>query len=185
MADTNQETQPRKRLWMQRRFWLAGGAALAFVVLLAAVAPRASAYRALAGCGFGPGRHALAAQVLNDPQAAKEHVGTAVEWALRGVDATPDQTRKARLITDRLIDQLAPEIGKHKGLHEALVRELAKPEIDREALEKLRRQEIALADAASRQAVAAVADLGDVLTPEQRGDLAAFVHRMHGGGPAQ
>jgi protein CpxP len=184
MADTTQEMQPRKRLWMQRRFWLAGGAVLAGLVLVAALAPRASAYRALGGCGFGPGRHALGAQVLKDPEAAKQHVGTAVDWALRGVDATPDQKEKARQITDRFIDQLAPEVQKHKDLHQAMVRELAKPEIDRNALEKLRQQEIALADAASKQAVSAIADLGDVLTPEQRSELVAFVHRMHGEGPA-
>jgi protein CpxP len=184
MADTNQEMQPPKRLWMQRRFWLAGGAILAGLVVLAALAPRASAYRALGGCGFGRGRHALGAQVLQDPEAAKQHVGTALEWALRGVDASAEQKDKARQIADRFIDQLAPEIQKHKEVHEALVRELAKPEIDRNALEKLREQQIALADAASKQAVAAIADLGDVLTPEQRSELVAFVHRMHGEGPA-
>ena len=79
MPDTNQGTEGGKRLWMQRRFWLAGGAILAGLVVLAAVAPRASAYRACAGHGFGPGRHAFGAQVLKDPEAAKQHVGTAVE----------------------------------------------------------------------------------------------------------
>ncbi len=184
MADTNQGTDTRKPLWMQRRFWLAGGAILAGLVVLAAVAPRASAYRAFAGHGFGPGRHAFGAQVLRDPEAAKQHVGTAVEWALRGVNATEDQKEKARQITDRLIDQLAPEIQKHKDFREAMARELAKPEIDRAALERLRQQEIALADTASKQAVTAIADLGEVLTPDQRTELVAFVHRMHGGGAA-
>jgi len=183
MADTNQETPqapPRTRLWMQRRFWLAGGAILAGFVVIAALAPRVSAYRAMAGCGFGAGRHAFGAQVLRDPEAAKQHVGMAVEWALRGVSATDDQKQRARQITDRFIDQLAPEIQQHKDLHQALARELAKPEIDRAALERLRQQEIALADAASKQAVTAIGDLGEVLTPEQRSELVAFVHRFHG-----
>jgi periplasmic protein CpxP/Spy len=184
MADTNQETEKGKPLWMQRRFWLAGGAILAGLVVLAAVAPRASAYRAMGGCGFGHGRHAFGAQVLKDPEAAKQHVGMAVEWALRGVDATEDQKQKARQITDRFIDQLAPEIQRHRDFHQALVRELAKPEIDRAALERLRQQEIALADTASKQALTAVADLGEVLTPEQRSELVAFVHRFHGEGVA-
>jgi Spy/CpxP family protein refolding chaperone len=167
---------------MQRRFWLAGGAILAALVVLAAIAPRASAYRAFAGRGFGPGRHALGAQVPKDAEAAKQHVGMAVEWALRGVDATEDQKQKARQITDRLIDQLAPEIQEHRDFREAMARELARPEIDRGALERLRKQEIALADTASKQAVAAIADLGEVLTPEQRSELVAFVHRLHGEG---
>jgi len=182
MADTNQGTETRKPLWMQRRFWLAGGAILAGLVVLAALAPRASAYRAMAGCGFGSARHAFGGQMLKDPQAAKQHVGMAVEFALRGVDASEDQKHKARQITDRLIDQLAPEIQKHRDFHQALARELAKPEIDRAALERLRQQEIALADAASKQAVTAIADLGEVLTPEQRSELVAFAHRFHGEG---
>ena len=49
-----------------------------------------------------------------------------------------------------------------------------------QALERLRQQEIALADAASKQAVTAIGDLGEVLTPEQRSELVAFVHRFHG-----
>jgi periplasmic protein CpxP/Spy len=101
---------------------------------------------------------------------------------LRGVSATDEQKQQARRITDRLIDDLAPSIEKHRGFREALARELAKPEIDRAALERLRQQEIALADAASKQAVAAIADLGEVLTPEQRAELVAFAHRLHGEG---
>ncbi len=184
MGDTNQEMEKGQPLWMQRRFWLAGGAILVGVVVLAAVAPRAAAYRALSGCGFGAGRHGFRAQALKDPEAARQHVGMAVEWALRGVDATEDQKQKARQITDRLIDELAPEIEAHREHHQAMVRELAKPQIDRDALEKLRQQEIALADAASKQAVTAIADLGDVLTPEQRSELIAFAHRFHGEGAA-
>ena len=181
MPDTNQGTQAGGTpLWRRRRFWLAGGGVLAGLAALAAVAPRASAYRALAGHGFfGRGRHGFGAQVLKDPVAAKEHAGMAVEWVLRGVDATEEQKQQARRITDRLIDELSPSIEKHRGFREAMARELAKPEIDREALERLRQEELALADAASKRLVAAIADLGDVLTPEQRAELVAFAHRFH------
>lgn len=182
MPDTNQGTVAGGTpLWRRRRFWLAGGGILAGLAALAAVAPRASAYRALTGHGFGGhGRHGFGAQVLKDPAAAKQHAGMAVEWVLRGVDATEEQKQHARHITDRLIDDLAPSIEKHRGFREAMARELAKPEIDREALEKLRQEELALADAASKRLVAAIADLGEVLTPEQRSELVAFAHRFHG-----
>jgi Spy/CpxP family protein refolding chaperone len=181
MPETDQGTEAGGTpLWRRRRFWLAGGGILTGLAALAAVAPRASAYRAFAGRGFsGPGRHAFGASILKDPAAAKEHAGVAVEWALRGVNATDEQKQQARRITDRLIDDLAPSIEKHRGFREAMARELAKPEIDRGALERLRRDEIALADEASKRAVAAIADLGEVLTPEQRAELVAFVHRFH------
>jgi Spy/CpxP family protein refolding chaperone len=184
MPDTNQGTQAGGTpLWRRRRFWLAGGGILTGLAALAAVAPRASAYRILAGHGFGGhGRHGFGAQILNDPAAAKQHAGMAVEWALRGVNGTEEQKQQARRITDRLIDELGPSLEKHRGFREAMARELAKPEIDREALERLRQEEIAFADTASKRAVAAIADLGEVLTPEQRADLVAFAHRFHGEG---
>jgi Spy/CpxP family protein refolding chaperone len=181
MPDTNQGTEAGGTpLWLTRRFWLAAAAIVAALTLLAAVAPRASAYRAfVGGHGFGHSRHGFGAGVMKDPAAAKEHAGMAVEWVLRGVDATEEQKQQARRITDRLIDELSPSIEKHRGFREAMARELVKPEIDREALEKLRQEELALADAASKRLVAAIADLGDVLTPEQRAELVAFAHRFH------
>jgi Spy/CpxP family protein refolding chaperone len=184
MPDTNQGTEAGGTpLWRRRRFWLAGGGILTGLAALAAVAPRASAYRALAGHGFGGhGRHGFGAQILTDPAAAKQHAGMAVEWALRGVDATEEQKQQARRITDRLIDELSPVVEKHRQHREAIAREFAKPVVDREAIEGLRKEEIALADQASKAAVTSIADLAEVLTPEQRAELVAFVHRFHGEG---
>jgi len=190
MPDTNQGTEAGgTAFWRRRRFWLAGGGVLAGLAALAAVAPRASAYRALAGHGFvahgfgGHGRHAFGAHMMKDPAAAKQHAGMVVEWVLRGVDATDEQTQQAKRITDRLIDQLGPVVEKHREHREAMAGELAKPEIDREALERLRKEEIALADQVSKLAVASIADLGEVLTPEQRAELITFAHRFHAEGP--
>ena len=121
--------------------------------------------------------------MLKDPAAAKRHAGMAVEWVLRGVDATEEQKQQAKRITDRLVDQLGPVVEKHLGFRESMARELAKPEIDREALERLRREEIALADQASKLAVGSIADLGEVLTAEQRAELIGFAHRFHAEGP--
>lgn len=186
MPETNQGTEAAgTRFWRRRRFWLAGGGILTGLAALAALAPRASAYRAFAGHGFGGGhgRHAFGAQMLKDPATAKRHAGMAVEWALRGVDATEEQQQQAKRITDRLVDELGPVVEKHRGFRESMARELAKPEIDREALERLRREEIALADLASKLAVISIADLGEVLTAEQRAELIRFAHRFHAEGP--
>ena len=103
MPDTNQGTDVGGTpLWRRRRFWLAGGGILAGLAALAALAPRASAYRALTGHGFGGhGRDAFGAQVLKDPAAAKQHAGMAVEWVLRGVNATDEQKQQAKRISDR------------------------------------------------------------------------------------
>jgi Spy/CpxP family protein refolding chaperone len=183
MPDTNQAPNTGGRpFWSRRRFWVGGGI-LAGLAALVAVTPRAFA-RGFAGHGFGGhGRHAFGARLMEDPAGAKQHAGMAVEWVLRGVDATEEQKQQAKGITDRLIDQLGPLAEKHREHREAMARELAKPEIDRAALERLRREEIALADEASKLAVASIADLGDVLTPEQRAELIRFAHRFHAEGP--
>lgn len=183
MPETNQGTEDGgTRFWQRRRFWIGGGV-LAGLAALASVTPRVWA-RGFTGHGFGGhGRHAFGSKMLEDPAAAKRHAGMAVEWVLRGVDATDEQKQQAKRITDRLIDEVGPVVGKHREHREAMARELAKPEIDREALERLRREEMALADQASKLAVASIADLGEVLTAEQRAELIAFVHRLHAEGP--
>ncbi len=182
MADTNQGAQGSGTpLWKRRSFWLGGGV-LAGLAALVTLAPRAWALHGMGGAGFGRhGRHGFGAQILKDPVAAKQHAGMAVEWVLRGVDATDEQKQQAKRIAERLVDELGPLAGTHREHHEAMARELAKPEIDREALERLRRQELTLADQASKLAVDSFADLADVLTQQQRQELIDFAHRFHGG----
>jgi len=175
MTETNQETTTSQRpFWTRRSIWLGGGA-LAGLAALAASVPLVRAH------GFGGhGRHRFGAQILEDPDAAKRHAALAVEWALRGVDASDEQMQRAKAITDRLVDELAPIAAKHREHRKQIHSTLEGGEIDRAALEQLRQKEIALADQASKLAVGAVADLGDVLTPQQRQDLIAFAHKFHG-----
>jgi len=187
MSETSQGTGTSGRpLWSRRWFWMGGGL-LAGAAALVSFAPRAWAFRAMHGGGFGGhglgGRHAFAVQLLKDPERAKEHVATAAEFVLRGVNASDEQKQKARQVTDRLVDQLGPLAERHRSLHEALVKEFAKPQIDRAAIEKLRQQGMGLADEASKTALVGIEDLGDVLTAEQRADLLEFAHRFHGEGP--
>ncbi len=170
-----------RRFWSRRWFWVSGGV-LAALAALAAVTPRAWAFR---GAAYGPhGGHRFGAQMLHDPAAAKQHAGMALEFMLRGLGGSEEQKQQARKIADRLIDELAPVAETHRQHREAIARELAKPQIDRAALEQLRREEIALADQASKTLLAGVADLAEVLTPEQRAELIQLVHRFHGEEPA-
>ncbi len=180
MSETNQVTGGATRaLWRRRWLWTGGGVLAALALLLVFAAPRARAFQAFGGGFRGGHGHGFGARLLSDPAAVKQHAGLAVEFVLRGVNGTDEQRQRARQITDRLIDQLGPLAQQHRQIHDAAMAELAKPQIDRQALEKLRREMIGLADQASKAVVSAVADLGDVLTPEQRSQLLEFARRFH------
>jgi Spy/CpxP family protein refolding chaperone len=91
---------------------------------------------------------------------------------LRIVDATPDQKARVHEIIEATIKDIAPL---HPGFGE--VREqarsiLAAPQIDRNALETLRANHLAEMDQLSKRITQAIADVAEVLTPQQRQKLA-------------
>ena len=174
MSETK-PTEERRPFWRRRNIWIV---TLAMGVLGAgAVAvPAAMAFRAFGGHGGGF-RHGMA----HDPVKAKEHAAFAVEWAFRAVDATEEQKADGRVVVERVVDQLIPLGERHRVQREALVHEMGKPQIDRLALERLREEGLALADEASRIGLEGVADLAEVLSPEQRVELLQLAHRFHRG----
>jgi len=56
---------------------------------------------------------------------------------------------------------------------------LSQQNIDRAALETLRTEQLKLAEQASQRLTQALADVADVLTPEQRQRLAERINRWH------
>ena len=55
---------------------------------------------------------------------------------------------------------------------------LAEPTVDRAAIEALRAEQVARADAASKRLARALGDAAEVLTPEQRKQLAERIEEM-------
>ena len=80
---------------------------------------------------------------------------------------------------DGTCEALAPLAERHRANREAWVAALAGPSVDRASLERLRQEELALAEAASQQLVTALADVSEALTPEQRAKLVALGRRFH------
>ena len=156
-------------------YGLLGGGALA---ALLAARPIAAAIEGRSGwggmhrmCGGHRGFHAM------NPAAAKEHLEVATKWALRDIDASEEQQERVSAIAAGAVDDLFRLRARHKENREAFHDQLEGAVIDRAALEQLRQSEIALADEASKRLVQALADVGDVLTPEQR---QALMKRFHG-----
>jgi protein CpxP len=84
------------------------------------------------------------------------------------IDATTEQQDKLRTIVHAAVKDLLPVREKVLAARASARDLLTQQTIDRAAIEKLRADQIAIHDAASRRLVQAVADAAEALTPEQR-----------------
>lgn len=128
--------------------------------------------------GFMGHRHFMHGSGPIDPAQAREHVQMGVRWALKYVDATPEQEEQIRGIALSAVDDLLPLRAQHLANREAVHAALSGGTIDRAGLEKARVSELKLADQASARLLKAVADAAETLTPEQRAQLHDAVSRF-------
>lgn len=175
MHDSNEKQRVSR--WPRRHgVWfgaLVGGVAGA----LAAGALVGAASASAAGWMSHRGQHGWRAGG-SDPEAVRERAEFAVSFVMNRIEASDEQQAEARAIVLRAIDDLLPLGQHHQGHNEALMEELTKPTIDRVALERIRQSGLEMADEASGRLVDSLADLGDVLTQEQRVELAERLRRF-------
>ena len=177
--DTNQTRTSPRRPW--RRIAIAARAGS----LGAGVGMAALAHGGGFGGGFGPGGRHMDRGGQTDPDAMKRRIDASVRWMLADVNATDAQREKIAAIVEATRKEMAPLREKHREARRAVMDLLAKPTVDRAAIEAIRAQEIQSADAMSRRFVQSLADVAEVLTPEQRAQLAEKMkqrrgHRGHG-----
>ena len=136
-----------------------------------------------AGCGSKHGRHwghrGHHGHDLSDPQAAREHAEEAAEWMLGKVDATDDQEEEVKAIVSAAVDDFADLAEQHQSQRDAFKMAFSQPIIDRGELERLRQNEMQLADTASSRLVEMLVDVAEVLTVGQRGELMEYAQRFH------
>jgi Spy/CpxP family protein refolding chaperone len=164
MTDPKRPQAVRPR---DRRFPLARAALLTIVIL---------AIAAVAGArGMWRGHH-------DDPDLARDHAAFMVERLLSRVDATPEQVTQVQSIVDDTLGDLFELREAGDWSPHDLAEVLTAEEIDRPALEALRRQKLAAIDTASMRIVTSLADISEVLTPAQREAVAQRLaeHREHG-----
>jgi periplasmic protein CpxP/Spy len=103
-----------------------------------------------------------------DPAQAQDRADRAVRHLAVEIDASNEQQEQLRIIVKDLVRDLLPMrerawLARQRGL--AL---LTQATVDRAAIESLRAEQLALADAASKRLAQALGDAAEVLTPEQR-----------------
>ena len=116
---------------------------------------------------------------VDSPEEAQERARTAAKWMLRKIDATDDQQQRIQAIVDESVQQLYPLREKHRLHHAQLLDAMSRPTVDRAEIERLRKAEIEIADAASDWMVDAALDMFEVLTPEQRTEMLDHMRERH------
>lgn len=96
------------------------------------------------------------------------------------VDATAEQKAKLTEIATAAAKDLQPLREKAREARKQAMELLAAPAVDRNAIERLRSEQMQAADAASKRLTQALADVAEVLTPEQRKQLAERMQKRRG-----
>ncbi len=147
---TDMTQKPRYRRW-----WIAGGIALGLVVAVGAVS------FALHGHGHSIERFAE----------------KRIDRMLDKVDASDSQRAEIAGIVQEAVADMKELRGLFRETRQALITTFGEETVDRQALEELRLERLETMDQASRRLVTALADVADVLTPEQRRTLVEHMER--------
>lgn len=120
-----------------------------------------------------------------DPEARTDRMEYMVKRMFSSVKASEEQKTRAGAIVRRAATDLRPLQEKLREGRRAAVELLSRPSIDRNAIEAQRAQQATLRETISRRMTQALADLAEVLTPEQRAALAKRMSERFRGGPAR
>lgn len=114
------------------------------------------------------------------PEAMRERLEFGTDWALSRVKATDAQKAATREIVLSAFNDVVTLREAHHANRNAIMETLTADTVDRDKLEALRRAELQLAEQASGRITRALADVSDVLTPEQRRALADLMRKHRG-----
>ena len=127
--------------------------------------------------GHGPGGSWR--QGAYDPDMVRARIEFATDWILSRIEASDEQRQQVKAIVQATMQDLAPMREQHHQNHQTMLQALTQTTIDPAALETIRHAELQLAEEVSKRLVTSLADIAEVLTPEQRTRLAEFIGRWH------
>jgi len=148
------------------------------------LAALSTAFAGLAGAGFGALAHGRrGGRGPIDPAQMELRLDRMLKHAYVEIDATEAQKQKIDPIVKQAAQELQPLRAKVREARREGIKLFSAESIDRGAIERLRVEQMASADAASKRFTQALSDVAEVLTPEQRKTLAArFARRGRGRG---
>lgn len=157
--------RPNEAQETPRRRWLKRGV---FGVLAAGLA---------GGLGFKAFAHRGDRRGPLDPAALDARIERMLKHLYVEIDATEAQKARLAPIVKQAANELLPGRDQMRAARKQAVDLLTGETIDRAAIERLRGEQLQLAEAGSKRLAAAITDAAEVLTPEQRKILAERV--MH------
>ena len=117
---------------------------------------------------------------IRDPAVMQERAGFMADWVLKRVNATEEQNAQVKATLQASIAELLELRNQHYANRDEMRAALTRPTIDRAELERIRTAEMQLANTASTTLVGSIADIADVLDPEQRQAIADMGARWSG-----
>jgi len=157
--------------------------AFIFTLVVALAAGLAGGYVGKSFAHGGPGHWRDG--MPTDPAKMDQRIEHMINRFAAKVDASAEQKDKLATIAKSAAKDLAPLRDKAQTARKQAIEILAAANVDRPALERLRAEQIQLADAGSKRLAQALADAADVLTPAQRMKLAERIQRGHHRGGEQ
>jgi Spy/CpxP family protein refolding chaperone len=178
MADTIETPQPPAPSASARRRRFLRGAVIitALAVLATGIGLKAFAH----GHGFGGWHRGGFMGAHLDPARLDEHLDRMLDHLYVEVNATDAQKQQLGPILKAATRDLLPMRERMREARRQAVALLSQPSIDRAALESLRADLLRLTEQVSKRFTQALTDVADVLTPEQRKQLAERMGRRHG-----
>ena len=151
-------------------------------IALAAAFTGALTTRAITQGGFGPGYWHGPGFMRGPltPAEIEDRTDRGIRHVAIELDATNEQQEKLRSIAKAALKDLLPLREKAQAARQRASALLTQPNIDRAAIEAFRVEQMALADAASKRFAQALADVSEVLTPDQRRKISEFLERRRG-----
>jgi periplasmic protein CpxP/Spy len=168
-SEPGNSTPQRRSVFSRMTFiaFVAGAALTGGIVAVAASA-----------MGAGGLHHGM----MSGPHSAadvSEHVDHVLKHLYVEIDATDAQKAQITPLVKQAVDDLLPMHSQLQAAHTQAIQALTQNTVDRPALEAARVAHLQLADQASKRLTQLLADVDEVLTPEQRTALAAHLKQMH------